>query len=460
MLRMAIGHTDITPQESVPLQGYGDRTHDSEGVHDPLYAYAWYCESPGDPPFVWVALDLCLMSVITARELAAALSATTAMPADRIFISTTHTHSGPVARFISRDTSPWAVRYYGMLRERLGELIQETRQRAFRGSIEVRTGASRIGVNRRDAAAPIDPRLVLFSLKDEGGTQRGLLFHYSCHLTVLGVDNYRVSADWAGPVRESLQKELSVPVMFLQGAEGNVDPASRGALDMADPDQAVGSSFDVVEQTARTMAGDIRAASATAPVATMDRLTARTLTVHLPLRYGALSPAQVQSKLDDWKEKLGRFLGIPEEKVPEGGIINAMVKDRARAGRLPPEETRRWVAEQFAYGAFVSIYKTGGELIDARRGEVECPLRLLDGGAVKLLGIPAEALLDVAFDWQARVPDAIALVAGLFGGWIGYLPHRANFEEPRASELYETVSSVFSPQAAEMLLDAVRQPPA
>jgi hypothetical protein len=38
---------DITPQESVPLMGYGDRTHDSEGVHDPLFAYAWWLQSEG-----------------------------------------------------------------------------------------------------------------------------------------------------------------------------------------------------------------------------------------------------------------------------------------------------------------------------------------------------------------------------------------------------------------------------
>ena len=41
--------------------------------------------------------------------------------------------------------------------------------------------------------------------------------------------------------------------MFLQGAEGNVDPVCRGALDMADPDQAVGSSFQVLGETSRRM---------------------------------------------------------------------------------------------------------------------------------------------------------------------------------------------------------------
>jgi hypothetical protein len=349
------------------------------------------------------------------------------------------------------------VRYYGLLRQRLAALVEETAQRAFSGTIEVRTGSSRIGVNRRDVKAPIDPRLVLLSLKDDAGKERGLLYHYSCHLTVLGVDNYLISADWAGPVRDSLEEELGFPVMFLQGAEGNVDPFCRGALDMADPDQAVGSGFEVVQRFGRAMSGDIRAARGNAPVASIDRLTARTVSLRLPLRYGALSPAQVQERIEEWKEKLAGFLGVRKEQVPEDSIINAMVKEKARSAKVSADETRRWVAEQFAYGAFLSIYKTGGDLIDPVRGEIECPLRLLDGGAVKLLGIPAEALLDLAFDWQRRVPGAIALVSGLFGGWTGYLPHRVNFEEPGALQLYETVSSVFSPQAAELLLDAAER---
>lgn len=106
---------------------------------------------------------------------------------------------------------------------------------------------------RWDASAPIDPRMVVLSLIDESDRERGFLFHYSCHLSVLGVDNYQISADWLGPVREQLQKELGCPVMFLQGAEGNVDPVCRGALDMADPDQAVGSSFEVLQDLADEM---------------------------------------------------------------------------------------------------------------------------------------------------------------------------------------------------------------
>jgi len=68
-----------------------------------------------------------------------------------------------------------------------------------------------------------------------------------------------------------------------------------------------------------------------------------------------------------------------------------------------------------------------------------------------------EVLLDVAFDWQKRFPDHIALVSGLFDGWIGYLPHKRNYEEPLTAQLYETVSTMFAPEASLKLLGAAER---
>lgn len=44
MLKTAIAYEEITPKEGLPLMGYGDRTHNSEGVHDPLFAYLRWLE--------------------------------------------------------------------------------------------------------------------------------------------------------------------------------------------------------------------------------------------------------------------------------------------------------------------------------------------------------------------------------------------------------------------------------
>lgn len=457
MLKTAIVYEDITPKESVPLMGYGDRTQNSEGVHDPLFAYAWWLEPTGQQPLVWIALDLCLLSVASAGRLAQEISYRTGVHPDRVRLSTTHTHSGPDTHFISTNEEPWARRYSDLLVEACTKAVLAARAQAFAGRIEVRMGQSDLGVNRRDTSSPIDPRLVLLSLIDESGGERGFLFHYSCHLTVLGVDNYQISSDWLGPVRERLQKDLGCPVMYLQGAEGNVDPVSRGALDMADPDQAIGSSFEILKDLADGMIQALRNARGSETRATLVDLAVVERILSLPLRYGGMTPDEVQNKLEQWKEKFASFLEISKEEVPESWIVNALIKQQARKKNLSDEETRSWVVEQFTFGSFLSIYKKGGDMIDSQKGEVRCPISILDFGAVKLLGVPMEVLLDVAFDWQKRFPDHIALVCGLFGGWIGYLPHKNNYDEPRATQLYETVSTMYAPDASLKLLEVAER---
>jgi hypothetical protein len=454
MLKTAIAYEDITPKVSVPLMGYGDRIHNSEGVHDPLFAYAWWLEPKGQGPLVWIALDLCLLSVTSAGQLSQAISSRTGLHPDQIRLSTTHTHSGPDTQFISTNEESWARRYYDLLVEACAKAVQAARGRAFHGRIEVRTGRSDLGVNRRDKSSSIDPRVVILSLIDESGEERGFLFHYSCHLTVLGVDNYQISADWLGPVRERLQKDLGCPVMYLQGAEGNVDPVSRGVLDMADPDQAVGSSFAVLQDLADGMIHALRNARGSETRATLTDLAVERQVLTLPLRYGGLTPGQVQRRLEQWKEKFASFLEISKEEVPEDWTVNALIKQQARKKNLGDAESRTWVAEQFTFVSFLNIYKKGGESIDPQKGEVRCPISILDFGAVRFLGVPMEVLLDVAFDWQKRLPNHIALVCGLFDGWIGYLPHKKNYDEPLATQLYETVSTMFAPEASLELLDA------
>jgi len=453
-MNTGISYQEITSQESVPLLGYGDRTHDSEGVHDPLYAYAWWMESGGQQPWVWIVLDLCLIGVVSAADLIREISRRIDIPADRIFVSTTHTHSAPDVHHISASSEPWAKRYYDLLIDACSAAAQSARRQARPSQIEVRSAESDLGVNRRDADRPIDRRVLIMSLVDESGRQRGLLFHYSCHLTVLGVDNYRISSDWLGPVRGRLQSDLGVPVMFIQGAEGNVDPVSRGALDMADPDQAVGSSFEVMEQLSERMIESLRRGLRSRVSAILTDVSCSETVLSLPLRCGGLSPDGVRKKIGEWKRQFASFLEIPPREVPESWTINALVKRQAESKALGDEEIRAWVAEQFVYCSFLNTYKDGGELIDSLKGEVRCPIKILDFGAVTIIAAPMELLLNVAFDWQNRFPDRIALIAGLFNGWLGYLPHKTDFDEPLADQLYETVSTAFAPEASRLLLDA------
>jgi hypothetical protein len=459
MVKTGIASRDITPQGSVPLFGYGDRTHDSTGVHDPLSVYVWWLESDGQAPFAWVVLDLCVIGIGAARALAREAAARSAIPgltSDRLLVSTTHTHSGPDTLAIDTDARPWAAGYHRLLVEKTAEALADARTRAKACTIEVREAAGSLGVNRRDPQKAVDPRILILSLVGEDGLLQGALFHYSCHLTVLGVDNYLVSADWAGPVRRSLEAELGVPVAYLQGAEGNIDPFTRGFLDMSDPDQALGSSFDVLADLAQGVSVALRAGLRSAPVLRLRSVRHLAWNQELPLRYGALTPQKVRARIEEWKGSLAQFLGVSAAEVPEGRNINALVKQRCRDLSLPRDEVRRMVASQFAYGNFLVTYASEREAVEPSRGIVKLPCRILDFGGLCVLGAPAEILVEAAFDWQRRLAGRTALLAGLAGGWLGYLPHRVNFDEPEAGERYETVSTVFSPSACEAMLDAAQ----
>jgi hypothetical protein len=119
----------------------------------------------------------------------------------------------------------------------------------------------------------------------------------------------------------------------------------------------------------------------------------------------------------------------------------------------------------FAYTAFLHLARgapsdaaDGSPGTAVHSGRMSLTAMLLDFGALVILSVPAEILLEVALEWQERLSDRVALVAGLAGGWVGYLPHETNYREEGASERYETVSTVFAPEAAGRLLDdAVRR---
>jgi len=453
MLNTGLEYVDITPEEDVPLIGYGDRTHNSTGVHDHLYAYVWYIESELHIPLVWIVTDLCLFNVTSIQLITKKISERTGISRNNIFIQTTHTHSGPDTYDIARNSSPWAEKYLKLLINRISECIKTAVSNSYYGKIEVREGTCSLAGNRRKKGGTIDPRVILLTLIDKDGRERGLLFHYSCHLTILGVENYLISSDWAGPARNLLQEKSGVPVCFLQGAEGNIDPVFRGVLDMADPDQAKGSPFPVVEQAGVMMAEALLAARKSAPIRVLDKISFKTIKMELPLRYGALSVNQVEEKLVKWKEHFADFLEIPVEEVTEDPEINALIKDRCRKLKYSQAETRKIVAEQFTYIQFIWAYKFGSEFMDRQKGALTCDITEINFGTLLLLGIPAEVLVEIALEYQDKNPEKTVLIAGLFNGSFGYMPHISNFRETDSDSLYETISTIFGEDASKIILN-------
>jgi hypothetical protein len=74
-------------------------------------------------------------------------------------------------------------------------------------------------------------------------------------------------------------------------------------------------------------------------------------------------------------------------------------------------------------------------------------------GDAHLLGLPLEPTVDVGLDWKRRLGGGRrAAVVGIANGWLRYLPHARNFEEPLAEQKYEILQSTLVPDASERLL--------
>jgi hypothetical protein len=262
-----------------------------------------------------------------------------------------------------------------------------------------------------------------------------IAYLHGCHPTVLGHDNLAWSADWPWAAGARIVEAFpnANPIFFLT-AHADVDPRTRGLLDLAIPAQSVGEGFDTVLELGREVGDEVvRVAREIAldgevsigVVSGRVRLTAHP--VSADLRADALAA-----------------LDLPEDA--KAGIGDLFRMEAERTAQYPQQERRERIARVRRY------------LRDrtARRfafGDTpEVAIQVLQLGPLRLLALPFEPTVDVGFAWEARVADHPAAVLSIAGGWMRYLPHSLNFEEPGAHLAYEILQSTFVPGAAEALL--------
>ncbi len=94
-LKAGAATSDVSPHGPVALFGYPHVRRISTGVHDPLLSSVLYLED-GPGAVVLVALDLLFLDPPTAGSIRRAVARRTSVPESCVFISCTHTHSGPL----------------------------------------------------------------------------------------------------------------------------------------------------------------------------------------------------------------------------------------------------------------------------------------------------------------------------------------------------------------------------
>jgi hypothetical protein len=431
--------------------GYGARSGVATAVHDPLYARALALRRPegGDSAaLIIVVADLCLMTPGQALSVREAIGRRTGLSPRNVLVSCTHTHSGPDTGLAAQMTRREEPAYVATLLETLAEAGSHAYAAAAPAGVRWLRAEAHIGRNRRLAHGPVDPEILVLEVRDPAGGSRAVLYHYACHGTVLGHDNLEISADWAGVASARIEASTGGIALFLLGAHADIDPRTRGLMDLAISGQSVGLGFDAVDvlgsEVAEAVLGALEPAD---PIVDGVPIGAASQTVRLPIHLGDRAEEEARKDLDSRKGELAEWLGIPPEDLPRLSRLEASI--RARVAGLPPSVTREWIARARLYVRD----RTGPHWTEgARQVDVEAQVLRIGEGA--LLALPVEPTTEVGLDWKRRARSRAPFsgVVGIGNGWLRYLPHPEDLDEPLAHHRYEVLSSLLAPGSCERLL--------
>lgn len=258
-LKVGISSLDITPPVGVPLAGYGgghrrslppDWGNDSpfahyfrpsEGKRDPIRAKTLYLEKDGKK-LVFISLDVVGVTADVRDDLLKKIKYL-GIGENELFISATHTHSGPgtlsrnpLWQLLAMDKFQSMI-YQAVLND-LMYSVQAAVMRArpaelFTTSFETQG----LQKNRRDPSRGTDTTANLLLARDLNGQWLGGIVNYSIHATSFGTGNLHYSADIAGEIEKRLRMEFDSKntnaaygsiFLFINGSEGDVSPYKAG----------------------------------------------------------------------------------------------------------------------------------------------------------------------------------------------------------------------------------------
>ncbi|MBR5518005.1 MAG: neutral/alkaline non-lysosomal ceramidase N-terminal domain-containing protein [Clostridia bacterium] len=294
----------INPPYGAPIVGYYQERL-TKGILDSIYARAVAFDD-GEKKAVVIALDLCILGQKYYDEMKEAVVKATGMDKDAVFITLSHTHTGPLVgkdfaselvssevydQFLINSVRDAAVYAIADLKESTMETAEgEAKNISFIRRYRMKDGyvATNPGVNNPNIDHPLgtpNEAVKLLKIKREGADDI-FVVNFGTHPDSVGGDY--ISADYMGYVCSILENAVpNTKCIFLLGFQGdvnhvNVNPTKgESAISTIDFD-SVPRSIEHAQHMGRIIAGAVLSiCSITEPVKT-DKITYASKRVDLP----------------------------------------------------------------------------------------------------------------------------------------------------------------------------------
>ena len=378
MLKLGYAQADITPTEPMELVGFYREDNVSKGIQSPLLAQVAVWESEERCCLVTVD-SLGFMKDMT-DLLREQVGQRLDVPKDKVMVCFSHTHAAPNAGSEKQ--------YFEKICEKALMAVEQAMADLKPVSVGYGNAEVNIGVNRRPNGTKIDKRAGFLLAHDEKEQRnRLLLVRLTAHGNVLKADNYRISPDYFGAVREILQRQYVCPVMVLQGAAGNIAPKYFDSENT--PVDARGPELVRTKEALNCMAEEVS-----------EKL--------------AGSMAQMTLTTDSTVRMYSKEMTLCAE-VPSLEVAKQIASEATRFCGIDGSE---WLAE---------VNRLHGNGIQRQEEKVE--VHYFSVGGWCLCGVPYELMAEFALQGVEQTGNEFFYINGYTNGCLSYFPMEEEFDK-------------------------------
>jgi neutral ceramidase len=239
----------ITPEQPMWMAGYANRNKPAEGKLTELYVKALALEDPHGGRLVLLTSDLVGIPRSLSDPVAEEVRKRTGLPRERLMLTVSHTHCGPVLRdslHTMYDMPPDEAAKIGPYTEKLKGWMIDVIVRALDDLKPARLsygkGTARFAVNRRkptdkgfinaaNPEGPVDHAVPVLRVDTPDGKLRAVVFGYACHNTTLQF--YQWCGDYAGFAQKYIEdKHPGATAMFWMGCGADANPLPRSTVEL------------------------------------------------------------------------------------------------------------------------------------------------------------------------------------------------------------------------------------
>lgn len=426
----------ITPPLGTPIAGYYEKRF-TKGVLDDLYITVVALDD-GENKALLMCADL--LKLTTAQNLACrkVISEYCGLPVEAIFLTCTHTHTGPMlgADMASHSEGSSAYEQFMMtqFRDAAHYALQDLKETTFSVSAgEAKNLAFIRRYRMKDGSVRTNPGVGHPDIKEALGTPTDTvkliklereaaddiyIVNFGNHPDVVGGEY--ISADWPGFVRSTLEKALDgVRCLFMTGTQGDVNHINPNPTEgqkkgtFIDFD-SVPRGYEHAKYMGRAVAGAVlQICDKTEPV-TIGKIkyTGATVTV---------ASNQDNSRLEEAEK-----------------IVN--LHQEGKDAELPYTEME--LTTVVAEATRIVLLKDGPESFDFN-------LTAISFGDIAFTGFPGEPFVEIGRRVEAASPFAVTHTCCLANGGDSYFPTTSAFDEGG----YEARSSKLKKGVDEILID-------